>query len=293
MTPFSPRNLLLVTLVAATGSILSAQTVPPDAPPHFPDWWFEEGVIGLRDGEDGDVYADYLQPSDLSPITQGQLLHLADRAIAELDDELAAIDGAGFDYTSFLNGGTFDPANASVAITTGQLKFVSARFFDRFAEIGFTPASSEWPPSLVLNAGAGDNSPNYPWLNDQTRDNLSIAVIGQAKHLFSWDIGQWTSVDDNPADGIPDWHVTFAQTLDRDGDYDGDGATNRLELSNGTDPLNAQSVPVSYPDLSIMNYTYDVNGRVNAVTYGNIYRNNFDYDEEGSLRSSQDDFIEE
>ena len=80
--------------------------------PNYPEWWKTRQVIILS--------AD---PGNKSPINQGQLLWLAENAIAELNHKLAPIGGAGFDLTAFRDSqrqpAYYSPANL------GQLKNVA------------------------------------------------------------------------------------------------------------------------------------------------------------------------
>lgn len=234
-------------MIAVLSFSSSAQQVPTGKPAAFPDWWFERGVIGLKENanvSDGyDYPTDYLESSDFSSISQGQLLYILDSAIKELDQKLATVGGAGFDLASLLENGTYDSANSDISVTIGQLKQTSSKFFTRFSEVGFVPGSPGWPASLVLDAGAGDNSTTYPWLNDVAPENTSMAIIGQAKHLFSWDLSSWFLDADN--DGLADeWEYFYFGSIqpqadgsgDPNGDPDGDGITNLNEFLDGTNP---------------------------------------------------------
>ncbi|MDP0498729.1 MAG: hypothetical protein Q7P63_01405 [Verrucomicrobiota bacterium JB022] len=276
---------LLLTLVPG---VLSA--VPAGWPPAYPEWWYDADPSKSVVDVDRTLAGDH---GNSSPLLLGQLKHMATIARDELDEQLALIGGAGPAIDNFVDGFVLESgANRSPA-NLGQLKNSSHVFFDRFADIGFGPGEAGWPDNLSLSEGANDHSPRYPWLNDSTPDNTSIANLGQVKHLFSWSISQWVSVDENPADGILDWRITFAQTLDPNGDYDGDNATNQLELEQGTDPIDPLSIPITYPDLSQMTYTYDQSGRLLGIAYGNGYNVEYSYDDEGSLQSSYVDYIEE
>jgi len=227
------------------GLSASAQTVPADKPSAFPQWWFEREVIGLREDATAPYtyVEDFLQPSDEAPLLHGQLLRIADGAIEELDEELAPIGGAGFGIGDLRDSAKQPDFHGPAAI--GQLKYVGARFYDRFAEIGFAAGSSGWPGSLVLDSGAGDNAPLYPWLNDVTSENLGIAAIGQAKHLFSWDIRAWVALDSENAesgDGLPDYWERFwfgDLSATTTADVDDDDLSNQQELTQATDPTSA------------------------------------------------------
>ncbi|MGB0414731.1 MAG: Ig-like domain-containing protein [Coraliomargarita sp.] len=166
-------------------------------------------------------------------------------------------------------------------------------FYQRFEQIGYQPGVIGWNPSIVLDEGAGDNSLLYPWKDDQAPENLSIALIGQAKHTFAWDVSQWVLTDseinnDNTfGDGIPDywenyWFGDFSYAPDED--YDLDGINNGLEFSLGYDPTSSANsteitaieenislklewggqetiaLLINNPTTSIVNYTASLSG---------------------------------
>jgi hypothetical protein len=221
---------------------------------HYPDWWFERGVIGLKadaDLTDGYQYPDdYLKPSDYSPILQGQLLHFAEMGFRELDEQLAPIGGANFDLRDLLRGGAFSFENARAPVSLGQLKSISSRFYELFYELNYTP-----PVSLSATKvdGTMSNTAVYPWEVNTGEDNLALALLGQAKYVFSWEIATWALIDaeegglGDVGDGLPDWWEAYwgldtgAQTDDASGDGDQDGLNNLEEFQNATNPSDRDS----------------------------------------------------
>jgi hypothetical protein len=217
----------------ASAASMSGQ-VPANWPASYPEWWYDadptRSLIDVSRLDD---------PGNHSPILQGQLLHMADVGIQELNEQLAPVGGAGFTVEDLRDPSKTPSYDSPAAI--GQLKYVASKFYDRFAVIGYQPGSAGWNPDIVLDEAAEDNSPLYPWRNDQTPENMNSALIGQAKHTFAWDLSLYLQEDINPADGIPDWQISYANSLDPSGDYDGDHVPNSIELREGTNPLDSKS----------------------------------------------------
>ncbi|MEI7900704.1 MAG: RHS repeat-associated core domain-containing protein [bacterium] len=118
--------------------------------------------------------------------------------------------GAGF-VPVFTNAG-----NNYAAVTVGQLKETARPFYDRLGLAG-----------------------HYPWSEGGASNDYAIANIGQAKHLFSFDLQSL----DSDQDGMPDtWEIANGynpgDASDAAPDADGDGLTNREEYALRTDPRN-------------------------------------------------------
>ncbi|MEM1221982.1 MAG: hypothetical protein AAGH40_04405 [Verrucomicrobiota bacterium] len=207
-----------------------AWALPADWPTEYPDWWYNvDPALSLID------ISKLSDPANGAPLVQGQLWFMADRGIAELNAVLGPVGGAGFDLSDFSNG---QPSAYASLATVGQLKYISSKFFDRFAAIGFTPTDVGWPSTLLLNEGANDNSLNYPWLDDVTSLNASPAVIGQAKHLFSWDLSDYIQKDEDN-DGVLDYI--------------------EIALNGSTDTLFGVGPPTSYiPSHSVLDLNADL-----------------------------------
>ena len=244
---------LSISVLLLATPVLRAQ-LPANWPADYPAWWYDadpdKSMVDVSSLDD---------PGNQSPILQGQLLHMASIGIKELNEHLASVGGAGFTIDDFKDSGK-EPSYYSPA-AIGQLKFVASKFYDRFAEIGYQPGSNGWNPSIILDEGVGDNSLLYPWKVDKTPENMSVALIGQAKFLFSWDFAQWLVVDSDinldgsTGDNLPDWwehfYISYAQhdadpsndfvnslgVFDPNADYDDDSLNNLREYQEGTNPF--------------------------------------------------------
>lgn len=226
------KNCLCLSVSALlwVGQLLHAE-LPPNWPADYPAWWYQpdnpaDGVI--------DATITPLNQNNDALLNEGQLWNLAEQGIAELDKSLAPLGGAGFSLDA-LRDPSNPPAYLSPALI-GQLKNVSAQFFDRFAAVGFAPGSPGWPAGLSLDPATG-----YPWAQNQTPTNLAPANLGQAKHLFAWDPAPWITsamAADSDGDGLPDFWENYWGTLamSPSGDYDGDGLSNLGEYLAGSDP---------------------------------------------------------
>ena len=196
----SPPQTCFVSSLVAVGW-LCADITPGDPgwPGSYPDWWYNAGnpgasVVKVNEAE--------LNRNNNALLVIGQLKHIASQARDELQTQLSSVGGAGTEIDTLVSSfTTVDPRNLSPA-NIGQLKAVSAPFYKRFAQVGFTPAATAgWPAGMELidTSGATDNSPLYPWLDDVTPGNAAIASIGQAKNLFSFDLAAWLQTHTVPA----------------------------------------------------------------------------------------------
>ena len=230
------HSVVLIFLSVATWA--SASIIPGDEnwPTNYPEWWYNAGnpassVI--------DVTQPILNQNNNAPLVTGQLKNVAVQARDELDSVLISVGGAGTEIDTLVNSfTTVDPSNLSPA-NIGQLKNVSSKYFDRLAEVGFAPGMPGWPVDLILDEGVGDNSPLYPWLNDVAAANAAPANLGQLKHLFSWNIREYASLDSD-TDNLPDWwELYWFQTLTQTAsdDTDGDGQSNAQEYTLGTNSI--------------------------------------------------------
>lgn len=252
--------------LTALGVCPFAPAVPvTEIPDGYPTWWFELNVVNENELDEPDNYA---------MVNQGQAKWMAQQGIKELDDKLRMIGGAGFTLSvtdGLLNN---DPAENYAPLNLGQLKNLSHKFYQRFAEIGFGPNLLEipgngidddgngliddvypegWPTGMTLISTGGGATPLYPWASDQAVDNYAPVTLGQLKHLFSWNLNSWVAIDteittnaagdDVVGDGIPDFveynkYGSLDVLVGRDGDADHDWVSNydELDLMPPTNP---------------------------------------------------------
>ncbi|GEM_PF-2194607 len=287
-----PTIACLICSVFASIHEAQTQDLPANWPASYPSWWYNaaDPANGLIDG----TKTEFNQ-NNSGILNQGQLWNIAYNGINELNNKLSLIGGAGFTLADFSNGNTpsyYSPANL------GQLKNVSSKFFDRFAELGFTPNSAGWPATLILDTGAVDNSPNYPWLNDQTPDNFKPANIGQAKHLFSWDLTQFSLLltKDTDGDGLSDYQENYTYNTDPNNpDTDNDGINDGVEIATGTDPNIADATDTDNGDDETPDDTEPNNESNNEVYYevylGTEYNSIYNFTNDSELKTSNNTII--
>jgi hypothetical protein len=160
-----------------------------------PSWWTERGVL-----------VPGAAAKDHAAINSGQAKNLAASAYAEMQEHLPG--GAGSEVSNLVAG--FSQVNNGDAVNAGQLKNLALPFYDRLRAVLYTNA--------------------YPWTTDTSDDKShSLANIGQAKNLFSFDVGL-----DSDVDGLVDWWECkwfgglTAQASS--GDVDSDGLANGQEF---------------------------------------------------------------
>ena len=198
--------------------VLFAYFVVPSSHAADPDWWTVQSVQTTN------------AASDYSPVLQGQAKHITTAAKNEFDYMLE--DGASPAITNLVN--SFSSTNNYLPLNLGQLKTLSAPFYDQLDSLSLSNAY----PAGVTNL--------YPWTSTTGDDSdYSATTIGQLKHVFSFDL-------DTDADRLPDWwEVEFLGGLTNDpsGDVDGDGWDNITEYLQNSDPgvSDAPSVIIIYP----------------------------------------------
>jgi len=130
--------------------------------PGEPAWWYQRNVLNVQNAF-----------QDNAALLVGQIKWLAMQARAEFDARLP--DGAGTNITALVNG--LINANNYLPVNIGQLKALAEPFYDRLWELGLTNA---YPSGVTTQ---------YPWqMFARAPDDYERANIGQAKHLFSFDL---------------------------------------------------------------------------------------------------------
>ena len=185
-----------------------------------PSWWITRGVLSG-------------QADDYAAANIGQLKFVAAKASIELNAQLSG--GAGTAITAMVTDWGNAPASGVVrddyaVLTLGQLKAVSAMFYDRLAQYGYTGG-----PLIGLN--------RYPWTGGSA-DDYAVANLGQVKYVFSFFAVGYSfnaARADWDLDYLPDvWETAYGLSTaanDTAGDGDGDGLNNLTEYKIGTNPI--------------------------------------------------------
>ena len=186
-----------------------------------PAWWGARGAVTAN-----------AAPSPNAVVNQGQLKQFTSSAVQELNVSLAGVGGAGDALNGLIAGWqqdyamhayATDPNNPSRpykpadfdAVTVGQLKYIAGLIYGRLQSGGYLAAAPAW---LKTNAAVDSN----------------LAVLGQLKSVFNFDLGL-----DPDGSGLPiAWeNQYFGHTgVDPNADDDGDGLTNLQEFQQGADP---------------------------------------------------------
>jgi hypothetical protein len=190
--------LLIVSLFGFSSFLLAQSPVPSNAPTGFPAWWFEWNVIVPTNPTNTSPTwpGDYPTSDDYSGINQGTLKNLALGAITELQAQLPSAVLSNSNAVALQNliaGWTTNPAtNADnyAAVNQGQLKYIAKQFYDLLGSGSYTAGLGLQPTNWTGT---------YPWPASATNaDPYSLANIGQAKYVFSFDLTA-------PAGQVPAW----------------------------------------------------------------------------------------
>ncbi len=193
----------------------------------YPSWWTNRNVI-----------TNTASTNDWAAANLGQLKWFATNAYDEFEENLPG--GTGTNISSMVAG--FSLTNNYVVINVGQLKAISAPFWGRLIDEGYT------------------NS--YPWTTNSTVDDndYAIANIGQLKNVFSFDL-----LLDSDSDGLADWKETgtgiyigpYNTGSDPNvSDSDSDEIDDGTEVDNRTDPNNSDTnKPVTTITFPTENFT--------------------------------------
>ena len=213
-----------------------------------PGWWTALDTAIIAPQAEADHYA---------PVNLGQLKHTATQAKKHLDEHLPGGAGSeihnlvagveprtGQGYTQEERDGfiqeNYAPANL------GQLKAVAKPFYDRLMGAGYDTKAN-----LVARGYASNWAYDYPW-DPQTpvEENYAPANIGQLKMVFSFDLAV-SEISDTDEDGLPDWwEMYYLKDLNQghSDDDDEDGANNLEEYLAGTNPTLSDTDGDTIPD---------------------------------------------
>jgi hypothetical protein len=185
-----------------------------------PSWWASRSVLSG-------------QPDDYAAANIGQLKYVAAKAAEEFNAILAG--GAGADIQGVITAWQSDAGAGVVrddyaALNVGQLKTITALFYNRLAQYGYAGAPL-----------AGGN--RYPWTG-YNPDDYAMVNLGQLKYVFSF-LSPGYSFSSNRVDWdldyLPDvWEIANGfgtNGNDASGNADFDELTNLAEYKAGTSPL--------------------------------------------------------
>lgn len=225
------------------------------APPADPAWWSQGNPPVIIPGA---------PQNNKGPANIGQAKYMAKRALEALQAVHAPT--AALIEADLVGAGkpipTFDvPANPNpqwlesqkAALLVGQLKAIAAPFYTHLHNAAPTWLEAERTTN-------GTNTPNsiFPWTADINDDqNRTMASIGQLKavfalrvesdsdndnlsDLFEWIVNGGLSTSTYPAN-VAAWLIATDSTYNPNADYDGDGITNAVEVTLGTNLLNVDS----------------------------------------------------
>ena len=162
-----------------------------------PAWWTTRGVIDTNQTR-----------NDFAAVNTGQLKHIAQQAMLEMDDKISG--GAGTAIHALVDSwdtiGT--DTNDFAAVNVGQVKAVAKLFYTRLNAAGYT---------IPL-----------PWDDEAVdRNDYAMANVGQLKAVFAFTIVTDPELDTD-SDGLPDWweslhglSTTVPDVLTSDTDADG------------------------------------------------------------------------
>jgi hypothetical protein len=253
----SQARLFFLVFVALLGTFalllpVVAGPIPANKPAAYPDWWFEKDIISTNSVVTNvpPIWpSDYRPADDFAALNQGQIKFMATNAYSEMRLRLPAATWTnapglaleGLVSTNLtMNAPGADPY---AAVNHGQLKHLAKHFYDVLNAAGYTAGQGFAPTPWTSGA--------YPWSGSLVpSDHYAAANLGQAKHLFSFDLATWLALDSDN-DGLPDVierriidfdltdaFVTLAD-VDPEHDFDLDGRSNAEEYNNGvnsTDP---------------------------------------------------------
>jgi RHS repeat-associated protein len=174
--------------------LLQAGPLPANKPAGYPDWWFERDLIPTNAVVTNipPIWpSDYHTADDYAALNQGQIKFMATNAYSEMRLRLPAAtwtNAPGLALESIVTNFTVIGPNtdAYAAVNHGQLKHLAKHFYDVLNVAGYTAGQGFAPTNWTSGA--------YPWSGSTTSaDHYAAANLGQAKHLFSFDVKYWNA----------------------------------------------------------------------------------------------------
>ncbi|MEM1223168.1 MAG: carbohydrate-binding protein, partial [Verrucomicrobiota bacterium] len=268
------KELSKIIVLISMGVMLMGQSpVPTNLSSGYPHWWFERDVIQRLDaiGDLSPVWAgSYPTQEDKAAFNIGQLKHVAAAARDEMEVRLSG--GAGAEINSLVNSWTAVSPGDTDAVAVGQLKYVASIFLQRLDAVGYADPLS----GVTVNESPSDILASWG-LSGASNNDKDLAVIGQLKYLFSWDLSTFSSSTGSAGNGMDDdWELASFAGLEQDGALAFDGFLSSLG------PTNAAALLLGSPHMLpgvIEAEDYDIGA--NGVAYldtttgnaGNEYRN--------------------
>jgi hypothetical protein len=193
-----------------------------------PGWWIARGVKSSATS------------SNRSPATVGQAKHMVAMALTELESRLPSSEFVSLqtDVAAIVNLAL--PATPAEfqkqrgILLVGQLKALAKPFYDhlRILDAAWLDGEMEQAGTRLVVRGRlsdtfGDYFSPYPWTESTQDDsNFAIATLGQLKAVFA---------------------LRF-ETIGTQGDSDGDGIDDSVEISAGTSPTLIDTDGDGHPD---------------------------------------------
>lgn len=263
------REICKVMVFVSMAMMFMGQSpVPNNLPSNYPHWWFERDIIKrTNSGETNPAWSgSYATQEEKAAFNIGQLKHVAAVARDEMEARLAG--GADTEINNLVNSWTAVTSEDTDSVVIGQLKYVASLFLQRLNAVGYTEPLSGFsgnqnPASILTDWGASGASDN----------DKDLAVIGQLKYLFSWDLSNFASFPDADLDGLDDsWEQAIANfygltdhnDIDPLGNLDGGVANHAQEFARGTDATDGS-------DDNIVLYVDSTNGSDSYSGYAVAY----------------------
>jgi hypothetical protein len=228
----------IVLIVICVLCIVALRAAPPA-------WWTDDNAQTR-------ILTPGATAANFAPANLGQLKFVATQAKKHLDQNLAAIGGAGPEIDQLV--ANFAPSAGQNAanytpINLGQLKAVANPFYKRLLAVGYQTRAN-------LLAHGFPSAGNYPWdTNDPANQagsgdksmNYAVANQGQLKMVFSFDLAGVDVTQDTDLNGLPDgWEMSYFGYIGVDPNAlapSGDEMSIMQKFQAGVDPYVYQTVP--------------------------------------------------